>query len=265
VVGADRQHPRLHALLEGTDFAAPDLPAVLTDRARELLGPAPLAPPDLAAALLPALQTPLGPLADDRSLTGFGLADRLDELEFELPLDGGDRPSPGPAVTLSVLGDCLERHLGPADPLTRYAGRLRSEELGPQLLRGYLTGSIDAVLRLPGPRYVVVDYKSNWLGPFGAPLTAYHYRPDALEDAMIAAHYPLQALLHAAALHRYLRWRQPGYDPSVHFGGVLYLFLRGMCGPETPASGGIPYGVFSWRPPEALIVELSDLLDGGRR
>ena len=48
---------------------------------------------------------------------------------------------------------------------------------------------------------------------------------------MVEAHYPLQALLYAVALHRYLRWRQPGYDPAQHLGGVLYLFLRGMSGP----------------------------------
>ena len=48
----------------------------------------------------------------------------------------------------------------------------------------------------------------------------------------MAAHYPLQALLYAVALHRMLRWRQPGYDPDVHLGGVLYLFVRGMAGPR---------------------------------
>ena len=51
---------------------------------------------------------------------------------------------------------------------------------------------------------------------------------------MIDAHYPLQALLYSVALHRYLRWRQPGYDPERHLGGVLYLFVRGMCGPGHP-------------------------------
>ena len=143
--------------------------------------------------------------------------------------------------------------------MARYADQLRSPVLGPQPLRGYLTGSIDLVLRLAGPRYVVVDYKTNWLGDFDRPLTSHHYRPEALNQAMIAANYPLQALLYSVALHRYLRWRQPGYDPAQHLGGVLYLFLRGMCGPHTP-----PSGVFSWRPPAALIEELSDLLDGGR-
>jgi exodeoxyribonuclease V beta subunit len=44
---------------------------------------------------------------------------------------------------------------------------------------------------------------------------------------------------------------------------VLYLFLRGMTGPDTPTVGGVPCGVFSWRPPAALVVALSDVLDRG--
>ncbi|GAA2588753.1 exodeoxyribonuclease V subunit beta [Winogradskya consettensis] len=246
----------LHTLLEDLDFTATDLHAALLERAQPLIAATALTldPDELAQAMLPSLHTPLGPLAGNRSLTGFSPADRLAELDFELPLDGGDLPRSGPPVTLGLFGDSLARHLPADDPLHGYAQQLREPSLSSQRLRGYLTGSIDAVLRLPGPRYLVVDYKSNWLG--GAPLTAYAYRSSALAEAMIAAHYPLQALLYAVALHRYLRWRQPGYDPRTHLGGVLYLFLRGMNGPETPPG----QGVFSWRPPAALIEELSDLL-----
>jgi exodeoxyribonuclease V beta subunit len=118
------------------------------------------------------------------------------------------------------------------------------------------------VLRMPGPRYVIVDYKTNWLGPIDEPLTARAYRPEALDEAMGHSDYPLQALLYAAVLHRFLRWRQPGYDPEQHLGGVLYLYLRGMCGPDTPLVEGSPCGVFAWRPPVALVEALSDLLDG---
>jgi exodeoxyribonuclease V beta subunit len=78
------------------------------------------------------------------------------------------------------------------------------------------------------------------------------------------AHYPLQALLYVVALHRFLRWRVAGYDPEVHLAGVLYLFLRGMVGPDTPVLDGGPCGVFSWRPSGALVVATSDLLDRGR-
>jgi len=79
---------------------------------------------------------------------------------------------------------------------------------------------------------------------------------------MVDEHYPLQALLYDVALHRYLRWRQPGYDPDVHLGGVLYLFLRGMPGPGVTAADSSAPGVFSWRPPTGLVTRLSDLLAG---
>ena len=142
-------------------------------------------------------------------------------------------------------------------------------DLGDQPLRGYLSGSIDVVLRVPGeggaPRYLVVDYKTNWLGPADVPLTAAAYSRDRLVEAMLHSDYPLQALLYVVVAHRYLRWRQPGYDPARHLGGVLYLYVRGMCGPDTPEDGGHPAGVFSWQPPTALVTALSDLLDGGAR
>ena len=134
-------------------------------------------------------------------------------------------------------------------------------------LRGFLNGSLDLVLRLVDdggtPRFAVVDYKTNWLGVQGEELTAWHYRPDSLTVAMHHAHYPLQALFYVVALHRYLRWRLPGYRPGDHLAGVLYLFLRGMTGAAVPRVDGHPCGVFSWSPPPALVVAVSDLLDTG--
>ena len=54
--------------------------------------------------------------------------------------------------------------------------------------------------------------------------------PEALRAEMERRHYGLQALFYTVALHRYLRWRLPGYDPGRHLGGVHYAFLRGMTG-----------------------------------
>jgi exodeoxyribonuclease V beta subunit len=137
-------------------------------------------------------------------------------------------------------------------------------------LCGYLSGSIDAVLRIPDPgsgqhRYLIVDYKTNRLGDSHLPLSAAHYGREQLVQAMLHSDYPLQALLYSVVLHRFLRWRQPGYNPETHLGGVLYLFLRGMCGARTPVLDSHPAGVFDWRPPPALVTALSELLDGGRR
>jgi exodeoxyribonuclease V beta subunit len=115
-----------------------------------------------------------------------------------------------------------------------------------------------------GYRYVVVDYKTNHLGQPGTPVTSADYSHPAMAGAMLHSHYPLQALLYSVVLHRYLRWRLPSYDVERHLGGVLYLFLRGMCGPETPVVEGHVAGVFDWSPPAVLVTELSDLLEGVR-
>ena len=219
----------------------------------------------LASALLPAFRTPLGPLADEQRLCDIPRGDRLAELSFEYPLTGGDTTNA--ELTLGMVSPLLRRHLSPSDPLADYPDSLDDPALQAQALRGYLTGSIDAVLRVRrkdrAPRYVIVDYKTNWLGSFdGEMLTIGDYTPARMAAAMMGAHYPLQALLYAVAVHRMMRWRQPNYDPAVHLGGILYLFVRGMAGPETPRLDGVPCGVFSWHPPAPLVIELSALLDG---
>jgi exodeoxyribonuclease V beta subunit len=254
----------VHGILEGTDFAAPDLEAQLRDEAERLGSPHIVGLPatDLAEALLPSLRTPLGALAGHRRLADVAAADRLVELDFELPLAGGEAPVG--AARVGEIARLLRAHLPADDPLRGYAEDLDIPELTHRQLRGFLNGSIDAVLRVREegtPRFLVVDYKTNWLG--GETLTAGDYTPAAMARAMREAHYPLQALLYSVALHRYLRWRQPGYDPGRHLGGVLYLFLRGMCGPDTPVVAGMTCGVFSWSPPPDLVVALSRALAGG--
>lgn len=257
----------VHAVLETSDPFAADLAAELEAHIREHSGwwPVDVAPAELAAAMVPMHDTPLGPLAGGLTLRHIGLSDRLRELDFELPLAGGDRPAAGPEARLADLAPLLREHLPADDPLASYADRLSDRALGDQSLRGYLTGSIDAVLRIPdgpGHRYVVVDYKTNRLGDPERPLTAADYDRPRMAEAMLHSDYPLQALLYCAVLHRFLRWRVGDYDPARHLGGVLYLFVRGMCGADTPVLDGHPCGVFSWRPPPALITDLSDLLDG---
>ncbi len=254
----------VHAVLEHTDPEAADLRAEILRHLDDQLGwwPVDLDREELADALVAVCDSPLGPLADGTTLRAIPLRDRLRELDFELPLSGGDLSRGGDSTTLGDLAPLLRAHLPEGDPVRGYADALDHPALGGQSLRGYLTGSVDVVLRLPGPRYLVVDYKTNWLGPRDVPLTAHAYRPEALAGAMQHSDYPLQALLYAAVLHRFLRWRQPGYRPEEHLGGVLYLYLRGMSGPETPLVGGEPCGVFSWRPPVPLVEALSDLLDG---
>ena len=268
----------VHAVLETADPEVADLRAEFVRCIAEQLPrwPVELPTAQLADALVAVVTTPLGPLAPGATLTAIPKRDRLCELEFEVPLDGGDARgratggadgatpgSDGADVLLGDLAPLLRTHLPVGDPLLDYADALADEELGGQLLRGYLTGSVDVVLRL-GERFLVVDYKTNWLGAPDIELTAADYGPASLVAAMQHSSYPLQALLYAVVLHRFLRWRLSAYDPEVNLGGVLYLYLRGMCGPETPIIDGNPTGVFSWRPPVALVEAISNLLDGRR-
>lgn len=259
----------VHRLLEAVDFDAPDLAtrivvaATRADPAGALAGD----PVALADGLALALATPLGPALPGFSLVHLNRADRLDELHFELPLVGGDLS--GGQLTVADIAALLGDHLPPGDRLAGYPDRLADPSFA-GALRGYLTGSLDLVWRRPGPAggtWWVADYKTNWLGDDtddNAPLSTWHYRPEALDAEMHRRHYPLQGLLYAVALHRYLRWRLPDYDPEANLGGVLYLFVRGMVGPETPSSGGEPAGVWSWEPPAGLVPALSVLLGNGR-
>ena len=260
----------VHAVLEHADPAAPDWAAELRSHVVEQLlwwSVPGLEPDDLVEALVQVTTSPTGPLTGGRTLLEMGMPDRLRELEFELPLAGGDvREYPAADVRLGDLAPLLRRHLPTDDPLLGYATQLEGDPtLAEQGLHGYLTGSIDVVLRVDvdgQQRYVTVDYKTNWLGDVNAPLTAHSYRPQMLAEAMAHSDYPLQALLYTVVLHRFLRWRLADYDPATHLGGVVYLYLRGMCGPQTPIVDGMPCGVFSWRAPLELVEELSALLDG---
>ncbi|HEY8664308.1 MAG TPA: UvrD-helicase domain-containing protein [Propionibacteriaceae bacterium] len=251
----------VHVVFETFDPHSPTPEADLTNIvARETTRlPIPgVAKSELVAGLLPVLDTPLGPLADGLTLADIPARDRLAELDFEMPLG-----SEAAGATVQAIADSLDAWLPEHDPLRDYGEHLRQSPVDQRALRGYLTGSIDVALRIGG-RYLIIDYKTNRLGTPGSPLTLRQYTPSAMAAAMMEAHYPLQSLLYGVALHRFLRWRQLDYDPEHHLGGILYLFVRGMAGPDTPVIDGVPCGVFSWRPPTGLILELSDVLAGVR-
>lgn len=120
---------------------------------------------------------------------------------------------------------------------------LPSEPLQFEQIQGMVRGSIDLVFRHNG-KYYLIDYKSNFLGS-----TLSDYNQEALKKEMLHSHYDWQYLIYTLALHRYLQSVVPKYDYARDFGGVFYLFLRGMNG--EPQSG-----VFYDRPSVELITEL---------
>lgn len=165
----------------------------------------------------------------------------LPEMEFTLATPGGERcfDPEGLAALLATAG---------ADsPLGRYAER--AGRLGFPPLRGFLRGFVDAVFH-DGERYFLIDYKSNHLG-----VRQRDYLPDALVAPMVEHDYVLQSLIYAIALDRHLATRLADYDYDRHFGGVHYLFLRGLAPSHAPLCG-----VFFDRPEQRLVREAGRLM-----
>ena len=174
------------------------------------------------------LATPLAPLKV--SLEQIGGNDRLNEMQFYFPV-----ADPGRALAKLREAGCLEG-FGSVDNFA---------------IKGMMTGLVDLSFRHEGKHYVL-DYKSNHLGDSFA-----DYGVESLNAAVAEYHYDLQYLIYSVALHKWLRARLPGYAYDQHFGGVFYLFLRGMQGRDGAGSG-----VYFHRPPGELIETLDSLLSG---
>jgi exodeoxyribonuclease V beta subunit len=177
--------------------------------------------------------------------TGLRLAEvkcehRLNELEFHYPL-----------ARLQIEGfrEVLLKHGCSAQA----ALRQRIEALSFRPTLGYMTGFIDLVFEAGG-RFYLVDYKSNWLGSM-----IEDYVAPRLLEVMGRDNYYLQYLVYTVALHRYLKQRLPAYDYDTHFGGVMYLFLRGM----EPRLGPL-HGVYRDRPARDLLEALDRYFQLGR-
>lgn len=265
LVGGTQFGTLVHEVLQEIDFTAPVLENELAEVVERQLRWRGLSFEQfqLVRGLQSMIETPLGPMFADRRLRDIGRGDRLDELGFELRLGHGRHHA-----NVRDIGAVLTGHLSKDDPIRPWAERVR-DGLFDEELAGHLTGSIDLVVRIADheagtsrARYVLADYKTNSLSELGRLPRSVDYRPSLLPKAMEEHNYPLQATLYAVALHRYLRWRIPGYDPEAHFGGVAFLFLRGLQGTGTPREDGHPNGVFGWEFSPALLGDLSDTLDG---
>ncbi len=232
----------LHSVFEHTDFqeqgealakvVRAELEAARLDM--EALGPT------TTASIRRILATPLG-----GGLGGFTLGDlprarRVDELPFTFPISSRGQHAPNLRQRDLVA---FLRQQGRADLGARV------ERLSFGRLRGHLMGFVDLIFQ-QGGRYWVVDWKSNFLGP-----AVGDYHPAALTEAVVHHNYDLQYLLYCVALHRHLELRLPGYRFAEHFGGVRYLFVRGM-DPDTGAERGVHIDDVN----EELVVGLSELL-----
>ncbi|HEY5480482.1 MAG TPA: exodeoxyribonuclease V subunit beta [Verrucomicrobiae bacterium] len=226
----------LHKIIERFDFADAD-EATAKSLVRQQLEAYDLYDEERARAVIGMLErlrhTPLDPANPNLILSAVSSAERLTEMEFHFPtghLDGArlldlirsPNPSSAPASSRAAV------------PVSR--------------IQAFLKGFIDLVFRFEG-RYHVVDWKSNLLGT-----KVEAYTREAMTRAVEESCYDLQYHIYVVALDKYLRKRVPGYEFETHFGGVHYVFLRGL------APGRPDLGVYHDRPSAQKIECLSSVL-----
>jgi exodeoxyribonuclease V beta subunit len=165
------------------------------------------------------------------TLARISRAQQLSEMEFHFPTGQLDAEK-----LLKLIRDPK------ASPAAKRAAPPRSE--------GFLKGFIDLIFQFDG-RFYIVDWKSNSLGN-----RAEDYDSAAMRREITERGYDLQYHIYTVALDKYLHTWLADYDYEKHFGGVRYIFLRGVT-PEKPE-----LGIFRDRPAAEKIARLSALLGG---
>lgn len=192
----------LHEVMEKIDFQSPDTGLIEEIIKRH----------GFEARWLDAINTMVENVLSVEIEAGCRLRDvtwgkRLSELEFMLPVSELD-------------GRRLKSIAGTSGIDNDLTGVLERLDIKPA--RGFLRGFIDLVFEAGG-KYYLIDWKSNYLGAETA-----DYGEASMKSEMTGESYVLQYHIYTLALHRFLSLRIKGYSYEKHFGGVLYLFLRGI-------------------------------------
>lgn len=167
------------------------------------------------------------PLGNGFRLADIPSHDRLNELEFDFPL----------------------KKINPKQLETLSSEEAPLKVKGSDEMQGIMNGKIDLLFR-HNNKYYILDWKSNYLGD-----TADAYGQDAVKRAMDENNYHLQYHIYAVAAWKYLDSRIADFDYDNGFGGVIYLFVRGVReNKET--------GFFIAKPPRERVEALSQMLSG---
>ncbi len=174
------------------------------------------------------LRVPLSFPSGDFTLSSLSNAKKLNELEFDFPVN-----------TVKITE--LEKLSPPHTPWRLQAGANQTT------LQGIMNGKMDLFFEQKG-KYYILDWKSNHLG-----YKTSDYDQAKVAEAMAANNYHLQYHLYTVALCIYLRWRIPDFDYNLHFGGVIYLFVRGVRTHDN-------HGIFYHKPDADLIQSMMRLM-----
>jgi len=217
----------IHSLFENLDFTRP-VEVELVNQQLQTFGYEVEKWQEVMVTMLgDVLATPLATQRPEFTLAAIPNEKRLNELEFYYSL-----PSLVTAAGLQAI------FADEGIPIGHFSS-----------VQGLMKGFIDLVFEYEG-RYYLVDYKSNFLG---YQMQAYH--SSKLASVMARQAYFLQYHLYVVALHRYLAIQLPNYCYKRHFGGVYYLFVRGL-----RPYWGTHFGIYRDLPKLELIDRLSAYL-----
>jgi len=221
-----------HGVLEQMDFQdLGDLPSLIEGKLRTYGFSQTLHRPAIHQILQQIMEVELDP---GIRLQQISRRERLSEVEFTYPLA---------PLTPASLARAIKKCTGLAGDIRQRMGSLHFDPV-----EGFMNGFIDLLFRFKD-RYYLIDWKSNWLGDQPT-----DYGTEGMKRAMLEHNYYLQYHLYTLAADLFLEKRLPGYDYRTHFGGVFYIFLRGI-DPKDPSRG-----IFRDRPTEVTVRNLRTLI-----
>lgn len=177
---------------------------------------------------------------DSFTLSDLGNFNRINEMGFYYPLGPSDAKAIYDTFACGPAASVPEKFLQRLNTLSfRTSG-------------GFMKGFIDMVFEHQG-RFYLLDWKSNYLGS-----RIEDYGSASLGETMAGEHYILQYHIYTLALHQYLKVRVPGYDYGSGFGGIFYIFLRGLDLEKGPS-----FGIYRDRPGQQVIESLGKRLIPG--
>jgi exodeoxyribonuclease V beta subunit len=172
-------------------------------------------------------------------LKELSFEERIEEMEFHLHANDFHFHELGQVIEAIEPGNAFAEYLTGKEVSTSFS----KEQM-------FFKGFIDLIFRREN-KYYILDWKSNLLGG-----NQESFSNDLLLEEMKHADYLLQYHLYTIALHRFLsQSKLEDYDYDLHFGGVYYLFIRGMSQNRNQDDG-----IFFDRPSKKVIETIDQFL-----
>jgi exodeoxyribonuclease V beta subunit len=121
------------------------------------------------------------------------------------------------AAELGYLMNCEKVDL---QKIKKIMGEKIPDVFEKKMFDSYIKGFIDLIFKNKDEKYYILDWKSNNCNG--------DFSEKRINEEMVNHGYHLQYYIYAVALKRWLEKTQEFLDFKKHFGGVFYIFIRGV-------------------------------------